>query len=156
MTLGQFTEPKLLIPRVLSDRQEGVIRELAKRLETSGRIENAPAFLEAVLTRETEMPTFIDGVALPHARGGAVQTLSFAVGLSAAGIPWGEDNRRITHAVFLFAVPLSEAQTYLSLLSGLSHLMRDERAFTALKEAVQPEEMLHVLNQVPALPRLPS
>lgn len=56
MTLGQFTEPRLLIPRLLSDRQDGAIQELAKRLEATGRIQNASAFLEAVLKRENELP----------------------------------------------------------------------------------------------------
>jgi mannitol/fructose-specific phosphotransferase system IIA component (Ntr-type) len=146
MTIGQFTEPKLLIPCLLSDRQDGAIQELTKRLEATGRIENSPGFLEAVLKRETEMPTFIEGVAVPHVRGGAVQKLSVAVGLSATGIPWGLDKRRVAHAVFLFAVPLTEAQTYLSLLSGLSSLIQDEVSFTALKRATQPEEMQSVLN----------
>lgn len=149
MTLGQFTEPKLLIPRLLSDRQEGAIHELTKRLEVTERIQNAPAFLEAVLKRESELPTFIgEGVAVPHVRGGAVNTLSVAVGLSAAGIPWGLDRRRIAKVVFLFAVPLTEAHTYLSLLSGLSTLINDDMAFTALKRATQPEDMHSVLRAI--------
>lgn len=148
MTLAQFTEVKLLVPRLLSDRQDGAIRELTKRLETTGRIGNAAGFLEAVLQREVELPTFLEGVAVPHARGGAVNKLSVAVGLSVPGIPWGCDNRRLAEIVFLFAVPLSGARTYLSLLSGLSSLIQDEMACTALKRATQPEAMLSVLQNV--------
>lgn len=148
MTLGQFTEPKLLIPRLLSDRSDGAIRELAKRLETAGRIGNAPAFLEAVLEREEELPTYIEGVAVPHARGRAVTKLSVAIGLSGPGIPWGRENRRVAKAVFLVAVPMSEAQTYLSLLRGVSNLIHDETAYTALQRATQPESMLSVLQTV--------
>jgi len=150
LTLGQFSEPRLLIPRLLSDRQDRAIRELVKRLEATNRINHAPAFLEAVLNREAEFPTFIEGVAVPHARGGAVQQLSFAVGLSAPGIPWGRDQSRIAHAVFLFAIPLREAQTYVWLLSGLSALIQDERAFMALRRATQPEQMLKILHEVRA------
>jgi len=149
MTLCQFAEPKLLIPRLLSDRQEGAIQELTRRLETTARIENAPAFLDAVLKREMEIPTFIgDGVAAPHVRGAAVRKLSVAVGLSAAGMPWGRDRRHIAKAIFLFAVPFTETRTYLSVLSGLSTLIQDEMAFTALKRATQPEDMQSVLNAV--------
>lgn len=148
MTLGQFTEPRLLIPRLLSERSDGAIRELAKRLETTGRIGNAPAFLEAVLRREEELPTYIEGVAVPHARGGAVTELSIAIGLSGPGIPWDRENRCVAKAVFLFAVPLSEAQTYLALLGGLSSLIHDEIAYTALRRATQPEAMLQVLQAV--------
>lgn len=148
MTLGQFTEPKLLIPRLLSDQQDGAIQELSKRLAATGRIGNAPAFLAAVLKREAELPTFIDGVAVPHVRGAAVTVLSVAIGLSAHGIPWGGHKDRIAYAVILFAVPLTEAQTYLQLLSGRCALIQDDTAFARLKAAVQPEEMFRMLKAV--------
>ena len=149
MRLSQFTEPKLLIPRLLSDRRDGAIQELTNRLEATCRIQNAPGFLEAVLKRETELPTFVgDGAAVPHVRGGAVSKLSVAVGLSSIGIPWGRDRRHVAKAVFLFAVPLTEAATLLSLQSAVSSLIHDEMAFTTLKRATQPEEMFTVLNAI--------
>ena len=148
MTLGQFTEPKLLIPRLLSDRQEGAIQELAALLEITARIQNAPAFVQAVLKRESEFPTFVaKGVAVPHLRGEMAQKLSLALGLSSVGIPWGP-NKLMASVVFLFAIPSTEAQAYLSLLSGLSSLVREAGAFDALGQATQPEEMLKVLNTI--------
>lgn len=149
LTMGQFTEPRLLVPRLLSSRREGVIQELAKRLEATGRIQDAAAFTKTVAGREADLPSFVGGgVAVPHGRGRAVRSLSLAVGLSAAGIPWGRGHRLTARAVFLFAIPLAEASTYLALLSGLSTLMQDERAFAALETAIQPEDMLWVLNGV--------
>jgi mannitol/fructose-specific phosphotransferase system IIA component (Ntr-type) len=148
MTLGQFTEPKLLIPRLLSDRQDGAIQELTERLEVTHRIQSAPAFLEAVRQRETEMPTFLDCIAVPHVRGESVKELFLAVGLSATGIPWGWDKRRVARVVFLFGVPWAEAPMYLSLLSGLSRLVQDKTAFEALRRATEPEEMLSSLNAI--------
>jgi len=149
LTMGQFTEPRLLVPRLLSNRQEGAIQELAKRLEATGRIQDATAFTKAVAGREVDLPTFAgDGVAIPHGRGGAVRTLSMAVGLSAAGIRWDRGHHLTARVVFLFAIPLWEASTYLALLSGLSTLMQDEAAFAALKTATQPEVMLRVLQGV--------
>ena len=149
LTMGRFTEPRLLVPRLLSNRPEGVIQELAKRLEATGRIQDAAAFTKAVAGREVDLPTVVgSGVAVPHGRGSAVRSLSLAVGLSAAGIPWGRGHRLTARAIFLFAIPLMEASTYLALLSGLSTLMRDERAFAALESAMQPEDMLWVLNGV--------
>jgi mannitol/fructose-specific phosphotransferase system IIA component (Ntr-type) len=148
MTVGQFAEPKLLIPRLLSDQQPRAIEELTLCLETADRIQDAPAFLEAVLNRELDMPTFIEGVALPHARSAAVNRLSVAVGLCPAGIAWGRDRRRIAKVVFLFAVPLTEAGGYMSLLSGISRFIRDPAAFAAFQRATEPEEMLTMLNAV--------
>jgi mannitol/fructose-specific phosphotransferase system IIA component (Ntr-type) len=149
LALGQFTAPRLLAPRLLSTRQEDVIQELATRLEATGRIPDAAAFTAAVSQRELNIPTFAgEGVVVPHGRGGAVRSLSLAVGLAAAGIPWGRDHHLNAHVIFLFAIPLAESSTYLALLSGLSTLIRDEVAFAALSAAKQPEDMLRVLHAV--------
>jgi mannitol/fructose-specific phosphotransferase system IIA component (Ntr-type) len=149
MTFGQFTEPRLLVPRLLSDRGDRAVHELARRLEATGRIHSAKAFVSAVLERDAALSMVIaDGVVAPHARGGAVTRLSVAVGLSENGIPWGKNGRTAARAIFLFAVPLGDAAGFLSLLSGLSTLIQDEMAFLALRRATQPEEMLNVLNQI--------
>ena len=149
LTLGQFTETRLLVPRLLSAGQVGAIRELSKRLEATGRIPDATAFSEVVGAREMSCPTFVGaGVVVPHGRGGAVRRLSLAVGLSSAGIRWGGDSRLAANVVFLFAIPLSQAATYLALLSALPSLIHDERGCAILKAARQPEQMLRLLNSV--------
>ncbi len=152
MNLGQFTERRLLIPRLLSRRQDGAIRELAQRLEATVRIQSASSFLEALLKHESESPALVgDGVAIPHVRGGAVDKLTIAVGLSSPGIPWGRTGQHIAHVIFLVAVPLTESGAYLSLLSGLSSMIQDEAAFTSLKHSTQPEDMYRVLSAVPLI-----
>jgi|SRR5581483_265319 PTS system fructose-specific IIC component/PTS system nitrogen regulatory IIA component len=149
MTLGQFTEPRLLIPRLLADRPDQAVRELAARLESCDRIGSARRFADVILAGEDRAPSLAArSVAVPHARGGDVQKLSVAVGIAPQGIFWDRNSGEIVNAVFLFAVPLIEAGRYLSLLSGLSALIHDEMAFSALTRATQPEEMLEVLRQV--------
>ncbi|MCL5097836.1 MAG: PTS sugar transporter subunit IIA [Candidatus Omnitrophica bacterium] len=150
MTPGEFTEPRLLTPRLLSINQMGAIKELTKRLHTAGRIEDALAFFQAVLEREYMLNAAPEkGVVFPHARGYAVNSLSFAVGLSAEGVPWGNQKGDRAHVIFLLAVPLSEAQRYLNLLSRLSRFVQDESQLSAFRECTQPEQMLAVLDSLP-------
>lgn len=148
MTLAQFTEPKLLVPRLLSERQEDVIVELAKRLQSAERIENAGGFAQALMAQESLAAAVLGDVAFPHARGRAVKKLSFALGLSQPGIRWGLGRSPVVHTVALFAVPLSEGQTYLSLVVAFSSFMKDETAFSGLRRCVRPEAMLSVLDRV--------
>ena len=89
MTLAQFTEPKLLVPRLLSNHRESAIIELSRRLESAGRIENADSFVDAAMDHESIASAVFDGVTFPLARGRAVKELSFAAGLSRQGIRWG-------------------------------------------------------------------
>ena len=147
MSLDAYTEPKLLVPRLLSSDQYGAIKELAKRLYSTRRIADAEAFFQSVLEREAMLQTAPErGVVFPHARGHGVKALSVAVGLSAPGITWGEDRRYRAHLIFLLAVPLSETRPYLALLSSLARLGQDEQLRSALLDCTQPEQMLELLN----------
>src|SRR5688572_7486592 len=107
MTLAQFTEPKLLLPRLRSDQRDAAIAELSQRLESTKRIENASAFLQSVLEHESLASAVFDGVAFPLARGRAVKEISFAIGLSQQGIRWGTARSSLVHTIVLCAVPLS-------------------------------------------------
>ena len=154
MTLAQFTDARLLVPRLLSADQFGAIRELAKRLQKADRIDDAHAFFESVLEREYMLQTTPElGVAFPHARGRGVNSLAYAVGLSADGVTWGPAKSARVQIIFLFAVPISEAQRYLTLLSGLSRFAQDDQARDALLACTQPQQMLQLLDAfVPAAP----
>jgi mannitol/fructose-specific phosphotransferase system IIA component (Ntr-type) len=146
MTLAKFTEPNLLVPRLLSETHDSAIAELGGRLEKAGRISNVAAFTHAVLKHESFVSAVFDEVAFPLARGSAINELSFALGLSQPGIRWGDSKASTVHAIVLFAVPLSAEHSYLSLVMSFSNFLKDEIAFSALRRCVQPEEMFSVLN----------
>jgi mannitol/fructose-specific phosphotransferase system IIA component (Ntr-type) len=146
MTLVQFTEPNLLVPRLLSETHDSAIAELGGRLEKAGRISNVDAFTHAVLKHESFVSAVFDEVAFPLARGPAVNELSFALGVSSPGIRWGDGKASMVHAIVLFAVPLSAEHAYLSLVMSFSSFFKDEMAFSALRRCAQPEEMFSVLN----------
>lgn len=148
MNLGQFTEPRLLVPRLLSEWHDGVISELSQRLESTRRIGDANGFTHAVLDHESVASAVFDGVAFPLARGLAVNKLSFALGLSPQGVRWGNSKGAVVRAVVLFAVPLTDGQRYLSLMLTFSSFLKDEMAFSALRRSAQPEEMWTVLKHV--------
>ena len=154
MTLAQFTEAKLLVPRMLSTHRESAIIELSRRLEGVGRIENADAFVDAALDHESVASAVVDGVTFPLARGRAVKGLTFAAGLSRHGIRWGLGRSPVVHTVVLFALPLAETQTYLSLVLTFSRFTKDELAFPVFSRATQPEGMLSVLKAVRLMPMI--
>jgi len=148
MTLAQYTESGLLVPRLLSEDFESAIAELSSRLEKAGRIANARAFTHAVLDHESIASVVFDEVAFPLARGQAIRELSFALGLSPQGIRWGSGRAPTVHTVVLFAVPLSAGQPYLSLVATFAKFLQAETTFSDLRRCVQPEEMFTALKQV--------
>ncbi len=157
MTLGKFTETKLMVPRLLSTDQMGAIKELTKRFYLTGRIDDSLAFFQAVVEREYMLHSTPErGVVFPHARGHGVNTLSFAVGLSTEGVPWGSFRSPLAHVVVLLAVPLSETQVYLNLLASLSRFFQEEDSLSKLCECRQPEEMFTLFDSIVPLSTAPQ
>jgi mannitol/fructose-specific phosphotransferase system IIA component (Ntr-type) len=148
MTLAQYTEPRLLVPRLLSDDRPSAITELSLRLEKTGRIANADAFKPAVLEHESVVSIVFEEVAFPLARDHAIRELSFALGVSPQGIRWGSGRAPTAHAVVLFAVPLSAGQPYLSLLAAFAKSLQNETLLSSLHRCGQPEQMFAALNAV--------
>ena len=147
MTLADFTEPDLLVPELLNERQESVIAELSRRLKEAGRIKNARAFSRAVLDHESMVSTVFDGVAFSLARGQIARELSFAIGLSRYGVRWGKGNAPTVFTVVLFAVPASADQSYLSLVMTFSALLKGKVFFPTMRQSKHPKEMFQALNQ---------
>lgn len=148
MTLGQFTESKLLVPRIDCATKETALLELSKRLAEAGRVDNADAFLSAVLDHDALAPAVFEGVAIALARGRPVKELSFALGLSSHAIRWDAAGAPSVGAIFLFAVPESAGELYQSLVLTLSSFISDAAAFSELKRSTEPEQMLNMLNAV--------
>ena len=147
MTLADFTQPDLLVPELLNERQESVIAELSRRLKEAGRIKNARAFSRAVLDHESLVSTVFDGVAFSLARGQIARELSFAIGLSRYGVRWGKGNVPTVFIVVLFAVPASADQSYLSLVMAFSALLRGKEFFPVLCRSKRSKDMFEALNQ---------
>jgi mannitol/fructose-specific phosphotransferase system IIA component (Ntr-type) len=156
MNLGQFTELRLLVPRLFSEWRDGAISELSQRLESAGRVENASVFASAVLDHESLGSAVFDEVAFPLARSKTVKELSFALGLSSQGVRWGVGRTAIVHAVILFAVPPSEEQTYFSLVLTFARFLKDEKSFSALQYCTQSGQMLALLNHIRCVPTGPG
>jgi len=145
MTVGDFTEPSLLIPRLLGADQASAIHVLSGLLQNAGRVEDSLAFFQAVLQRDYLASSATgNGVAFPHARTRGIERLSVALGLSEVGVRW-RDGLPV-HAVFLIAVPPADTQLYLALLSALARLARTKSFVEALMACAQPEQILCVLN----------
>src|SRR5262245_23327592 len=101
MTLGQFTETKLLVPHLEFATKATALVELSKRLAAAGRVESADAFLSTVLDHDMRAPAVFEAVAIALARGQLVKELSFALGLSAHAIRWDVAGAPAINAVFL-------------------------------------------------------
>jgi mannitol/fructose-specific phosphotransferase system IIA component (Ntr-type) len=149
MTLADFTSPGLIIPNLRGQDAASVIQELSQALQREKRVVDLLPFYHAALNRELMVGTETEaGVAFPHARLPGVRRLSFAFGRSNELLSWGPRAVRSVQFVFLMAVPATDSTEYLSAISGLARLTKEQRLVEALNLAHDTSHILEVLQQV--------
>jgi len=127
-----------------------VVGELCSALQREGRLKDLLPFYNAAMNQEYMSSSATpQGWALPHARVKELAGVCFALGRSDAPLEWLGPARLRVRMVFLFAVPETDAKTYLALISGLARLAQDEARMEGLVNASDGDAMLEILAQVP-------
>lgn len=113
-----------------------------------GNLSDEAGFKNAILAREEKGSTAIGmGIAVPHAKSGAVKN----AGLTAMTIPAGVDYKALdknpSKLFFMIAAPDGAADTHLEVLSKLMTLLMDASFANKLIEAKSPEEFLAIIDE---------
>jgi len=137
--VSRFSSHTLMIPNLESEDMEGVVRELACKMEYEGFVDKADKLVEAALRREAILSTAVDhGLAFPHVRHVEGGGLTLALGLTSKPIKWAGNAEPVTRMVFFMAIPTAASAFYLKLLAGLMEaLMKPDarKAILAEKDA---------------------
>lgn len=123
-----------------------VIRSLATRVVEQGRATDAAALFADAWAREEKDETGLPGgIAIPHAKSGAVTQPSLAFARLDPGVDFGADDGP-ADLVFLIAAPADAAEDHLAVLSKLARsLMNDD--FTArLRAAAAPDDAVAIVR----------
>lgn len=113
-----------------------------------GNLSDEAGFKTAILAREEKGSTAIGmGIAVPHAKSGAVKN----AGLTAMTVPAGVDYKALdknpSKLFFMIAAPDGAADTHLEVLSKLMTLLMDANFANKLIEAKTPEEFLAIIDE---------
>lgn len=151
VSLADFTSESMILPELRGRDTSAVIHELSKALEREACIPGMLPVYQSALNREYLVSTATDcGIAFPHARLSAVDRICFALGRAREPIAWGSG--RPVHIVFLLAVPATDAAEYLSLLSTLTALAKDQDVRNQLVTANDAVAIFHILKSIELAP----
>jgi len=87
-------------------------------------------------------------MAFPHARLAGLKELAFAFGRSDEPFAWGPQLTHPVRMVFLLAVPATDAEQYLPLVSGLARLSGNNPLLEKLRGAADSAAILAVFRQI--------
>lgn len=139
-----LTPDRIRVPLAAGDKP-GVLRELVDLLAQRAGVDPAP-LLNAVLDREQVLSTGIGhGIAIPHAKVGAVESLSLVCGSHPGGIDFEALDGSPVRLFFLLIGPESAAGQHVKALSRIARLVRRESVREELMQAKTAEEFNQLL-----------
>ena len=148
-TLSKLLLPDLITLDVKGTKRADAINEIARRLEKHPELANFDAFYNELLARERLDTTCLGNeIALPHARTESVKNIVLAVGRSAKGIRF--DNEQIVRLVFVLGTPKSNPTGYLQVVSALCKVLKEAETRAALMKAETPEAFIEIVTTAEA------
>jgi len=122
-----------------TDRQ-AASRSLAERLVAAGRVTDIDGFLKDIATRESQMPTGIEGgIGIPHCRSAHVTEPSLAFGRSANGVDFGAPDGP-ADLIFLIAAPEGGDASHMKILASLARKLIRQDFKSTLRSVGDPAE----------------
>lgn len=142
-----LTEDAISISLGQSDK-ESVIDTLIDLAASTGKLDDQAAVKTAVMEREKLMSTGLEkGVAVPHAKTGAVSGLVVALGISKEGIDFQSADGNPSHLFFLLLAPTTAAAPNIQALAQIARLTGNSSFCELLKKAESPEEALDIIKR---------
>ncbi|MEV5536191.1 fructose PTS transporter subunit IIA [Saccharopolyspora shandongensis] len=148
MTTELITSDLVELDLAGTDRRT-VVRDLAERLVTAGRVTDIDRFLADIEAREQQMPTGLEGgIGIPHCRSSAVTAPTLAFGRSTNGVDFGAEDGP-AKLIFLIAAPEGGGADHMTVLAALARrLVRAEFKQTLLDATDAAELAKYVREEV--------
>ncbi len=127
MRLADILRESCIVANIKGKSKEEILIELVKPLREARLIEDQESVVEIIMERERLGSTGIgDGIAIPHGKTKAIDTILCTVGTSQEGVDFDAVDRKPVHIFFLVLAPEGSATMHLKVLSRISKILRDQ------------------------------
>ncbi len=128
--------------------KDEAIRQMADLMAKSGKLNNKDEYVKGLFAREEESTTAVgEGIAIPHYKGGAVNTPGLAAMVIKDGVDFDSIDGEPVKLIFAIAAPDVKENVHLDVLSKLSVLMMNESFSKDLINAKSIDEFVNVINE---------
>lgn len=146
MRITDLLDPKSIRLGAAAADKADAINALVALQAAGGHISDEAAYKQAILAREEQSSTAIEaGIAVPHAKSGAVKTPGLAAMILKQGVDYGAMDKKASDLFFMIAAPM-DGNVHLEILSRLMVLLMDGDFTARLRAAKSPKEFLAVID----------
>ena len=130
-----------------SDKKEAITKTV-ELMKQNGAVKNANKFLDAVFERESLGSTAIGkGMALPHARTENIDQITITFVRLKQGVDFGAADKQPVSLIFLLGTPLKAVSEYLSVLSKLSKILKEDKIRKSLLKAESAAQVRKIFEE---------
>lgn len=148
MVVSDYLKDKFCVMDLKALDKAGAVKEIAEKLDKSGKLINKGKFVKDVLEREALGSTGIgNSVGIPHARTDAVKGFVIGFGKSAEGINFEALDGEKVNLVFLMGADPGELNLYLRILAELSKLLMNSAFRQALISTGSEAEVIEIIKK---------
>ena len=134
-------------PMTATDKAE-VLRELVQVLADAGQTHSFDAVLQAVHEREDKMSTGLqDGIAVPHGKSDAVDSLKLVIGIAPDGIDFDALDGEPSKLFFMLVAPPDQAGPHVQALAEIAKLAQSKAFCKALIAADDAAEVVELIKE---------
>lgn len=146
MNLRKVISPATISVDLKSDTKEGIVQELVELLAAAGRVKDVKEGVRAVMEREKRMSTGMqNGIAIPHGKTDAVDSLVAAIGIKKEGVDFGSLDSKPSNIFVMTLSPDTRTGPHIQFLAEISRQLSDPEIRARVLNAQSPEEVLDIL-----------
>jgi PTS system fructose-specific IIC component/PTS system nitrogen regulatory IIA component len=133
MFLYEVFPPELIKIGLEAEDKDEVFEELVDHFCQVTKSNAREEILEALREREAKMSTGIHkGIAIPHGKSNAIETLQGVLGVSKKGIDYDALDGQPVYLLFMLMAPQKDSEKHLRLLKRLAGLLDNPQFYTDL------------------------
>lgn len=133
MFLYEVFPPELIKIGLEAEDKDEVFEELVDHFCQVEKSNVREEILEAMREREAKMSTGIHkGIAIPHGKTNAIETLQGVLGISKKGIDYDALDGQPVYLLFMLMAPQKDSEKHLRLLKRLAGLLDNPQFYTDL------------------------
>ena len=145
--ISDLLTPQAILLNIHERDKKEVLEMLARKAASVCSTVSFECIQTAVFEREKISSTAMgSGVAIPHCRHDAIDTLHVFFALSRHGIDWHTQKTGLVYFIFLVIGPTKENEKYLSLLGEISRAGKRKECTDALLDAADAAQILSVFR----------
>jgi len=148
MALVDLLRPEVIKVPLAAKTKPEVIRELVETLRDAGRISEVGPVYDALMAREGLGSTGLEmGIAVPHAKTTAVQSLTMALGVSPGGIDFQAIDAQSSRIFFLLLAPPDQSGPHIEALAEIARITKSPSFLRLLAGARSAKEVVELFRE---------